>query len=101
MNSTEAPPTVNSVIPSTLIAITEKANPNMSLPFESSVVKKELAHLYVSLEYSFSNLKIHDSPINFSIKLQGDQKVSVHLTITVQSSGAQRLFDHPVYHKGD
>jgi len=28
--------------------------------------------------------------------MQGDQKVSVHLTITVQSSGAQRLFDHPV-----
>jgi hypothetical protein len=29
-------------------------------------------------------------------KQQGDQKSSVHLTITVQSSGAQRLFDHPV-----
>jgi hypothetical protein len=29
-------------------------------------------------------------------KIQGDQKVSVHLTITVQTSGAQRLFDHPV-----
>jgi hypothetical protein len=28
--------------------------------------------------------------------IQGDQKVSVHLMITVQSSGAQRLFDHPV-----
>jgi len=28
--------------------------------------------------------------------LHGDQKVSVHLTITVQSSGAQRLFDHPI-----
>jgi len=27
---------------------------------------------------------------------QGDQKVCVHLTITVQSSSAQRLFDHPV-----
>jgi len=25
-----------------------------------------------------------------------DQKVSVHLTITVQSSGARRIFDHPV-----
>jgi len=25
---------------------------------------------------------------------QGDQKVSVHLMITVQSSGAQRLFDY-------
>jgi len=30
-------------------------------------------------------------------EVQGDQKVSVHLTITVQSSGAQRLFDHSVY----
>jgi len=28
--------------------------------------------------------------------VQGDQKVSVHLMIRVQSSGAQRLFDHPV-----
>jgi len=28
--------------------------------------------------------------------LQGEQKVSVHLTITVQSSGEQRLFDHSV-----
>ena len=29
--------------------------------------------------------------------LRVDQKVSVLLTITVQSSGAKRLFDHPVY----
>jgi hypothetical protein len=29
--------------------------------------------------------------------VEGDQKVSVHLTNTVQSSGAHRLFDHPVY----
>jgi len=28
--------------------------------------------------------------------IQSDQKVSVHLTTTVQLSGAQRLFDHPV-----
>ena len=30
------------------------------------------------------------------LEIQGDQKVFVHLTITVQSSGAQKLFDHPV-----
>ena len=29
--------------------------------------------------------------------IQGDQKVSVHLMITIQSSGAQKLFDHSVY----
>jgi hypothetical protein len=29
--------------------------------------------------------------------IQGDQKVSVHLKITGQKSGEQRLFDHPVY----
>jgi hypothetical protein len=29
--------------------------------------------------------------------IQGDQEVSVHLIITIQSSGAQRLFDHSVY----
>jgi len=28
--------------------------------------------------------------------IHGDQKVSVNLTITVQLSGAHRLFDHPV-----
>jgi len=29
--------------------------------------------------------------------IQGDQKVSVQLIITIKSSGAQRLFDHPVH----
>ena len=29
--------------------------------------------------------------------IQSDQKVSVHVTITVHSTGAQRIFDHPVY----
>ena len=33
----------------------------------------------------------------FSEIIQSDQKVSVHLTITVYSCGAQRLFDHPVF----
>jgi hypothetical protein len=28
--------------------------------------------------------------------IQGDQKVSVHLMITIQKAGVQRLFDHPV-----
>jgi hypothetical protein len=28
--------------------------------------------------------------------MQVDQKVSVHLMITIESSGAQRRFDHPV-----
>jgi len=35
-------------------------------------------------------------PCHLALLIQGDQKVSVHLAITVQSSGAQRLFDHPV-----
>ena len=34
--------------------------------------------------------------IQKNIYIQGDQKVSVHLTITVQSSGAKRLFGRPV-----
>ena len=29
--------------------------------------------------------------------IQGDQKVSVHLVNTIQSSGAHRRFDHPVH----
>jgi len=28
--------------------------------------------------------------------IQGDQNVSVHLMITIQKAGAQRLFDQPV-----
>jgi len=28
--------------------------------------------------------------------IRGDQKVSVHLMITIKLSGAQRLFGHPV-----
>jgi len=31
-----------------------------------------------------------------NVLVQGDQKVSVHLTNRVESSGAQRHFDHPV-----
>jgi hypothetical protein len=31
------------------------------------------------------------------INIQGDQKVSVHLTIVLQSSGVYWLFDHSVY----
>jgi len=34
---------------------------------------------------------------NIRYSTQGDQNVSVHQTITVKSSGAQRHFDHPVY----
>ena len=30
--------------------------------------------------------------------IQGDQKVSVYLTIVLQPSSAQRLFDHYVLH---
>ena len=32
---------------------------------------------------------------NFLFLIQSDQKVSVHLMISVQSSVSQRLFDHP------
>jgi len=34
---------------------------------------------------------------SFFVNIQGDQKVSVHLMITIQSSASQRLFDHPLY----
>ena len=37
--------------------------------------------------------------LSYILIIQSDQKVSVHLTITVQSSGAQRLFDYPVFNK--
>jgi len=35
--------------------------------------------------------------INNCCNIQGDQKVSVQLMITIQKSGAHRLFDRPVY----
>jgi len=34
---------------------------------------------------------------NSGLFVMGDQKVSVHLMITVQRTSAQRFFDHPVY----
>jgi len=34
---------------------------------------------------------------NVSFLIQSDQKASVHLMITIQIAGAQRLFDHHVY----
>jgi hypothetical protein len=37
-----------------------------------------------------------DVPCIFYYFVQGDQKVSVHLMVTIQKSGAQRPFDHPV-----
>jgi hypothetical protein len=44
--------------------------------------------------------KADHSPLVPRLRMHGvirdDQKVSVHLTITLQSSGAERLFDHPV-----
>ena len=51
----------------------------------------------------FLNNKI--SPLQANIqtiiksKIQGDQKVSVHLMTAIQSSGAHRHFDHPAYEK--
>ena len=35
-------------------------------------------------------------PVIIYIYIQGDQKVSVYLMITIKKSGAQRLFDHSV-----
>jgi len=39
------------------------------------------------IEYTYSQIFMYT---------QGDQKVSVHLMITIQKSGALRLFDQPV-----
>jgi len=33
----------------------------------------------------------------YAILIHGDKKVSVHLMTTMQSSGGQRLFDHPLF----
>jgi hypothetical protein len=35
-------------------------------------------------------------PVLQNVKVQGDQKVSVHLMITITIQDAQRLFDHPI-----
>jgi len=47
------------------------------------------------LFYCFVALHIHPSFSYFFI--EGDQKVSVHLMITIQKSVAQRHFDHPIF----
>jgi hypothetical protein len=41
--------------------------------------------------------KVNKLPVLKTLSvIQGDQKVSVRLMITMQTSGARRLFDHPV-----
>jgi len=40
---------------------------------------------------------VKTSSFILEINIQGDQKVSVHLTIAVHSTGTRRLFDHPVF----
>ena len=42
---------------------------------------------------SFTAVRIDKLPLQI---IQCDQKVSVHLMITIQSSGAHRLFDHSI-----
>jgi len=37
-----------------------------------------------------------DQTVQNGWHIQGDQKVSVHLMITIQKAGAQRLFDNPI-----
>ena len=39
----------------------------------------------------------HESFVVGYLEIESDQKVSVPLMILLQSSGAQRLFDHPVF----
>lgn len=40
---------------------------------------------------------ISSSALKLYLLVQGDQKVCLHLTVTIQSSGGQRLFDHPIH----
>jgi len=52
------------------------------------MVKKKITIVFsLTLELKFS--------LSFK-NVQSDQNVSLHLTITVNSTGAQILFDHPV-----
>ena len=49
---------------------------------------------YSCNERDIPSIILYQCTIN--IQIEGDQKVSMHLMITMQSSGAQRLCDHPV-----
>ena len=57
-----------------------------------------LTCLYVCLVHTtvFMNITMYILTSSYTAVILGDQKVSVHLTIAIQSSGAQRLFDNPL-----
>jgi hypothetical protein len=55
-----------------------------------------LRRLKVIRKLSFAG-EISQFSFRYTIEYkQGDQKVSVHLQITIKKSGAKRLFGHPV-----
>jgi len=62
-----------------------------------------LLRIYINCEYSamvvmmFLCYHVKTSSFILEINILSDQKVSVHLTIAVHSTGTQRLFDRPVF----
>ena len=63
----------------------------MPLTVLMNVTSQVILKAYVCLCYK------NDIKTNICFKvIQGDRNVPVQLTITVKSSGAQRVFDHPV-----
>ena len=54
-------------------------------------------HLSCTRLFTFASLTRFGNKSQCPVITQGDQKVSVHLMFVLQSSGAQRLFDHSVY----
>ena len=62
----------------------------------SCILFREISYLRWSISLCIYP-KLHVTKTHRRHIIQGGQKVSVNLMITVQSSGAQRLFDHYVY----
>jgi len=86
---------------------------NQNIIFNTTTNKTQILH-YIILQLKFENfkkfrlLKNHSPGENIyksntknmnhiTTIIQGDQKVSVHLMLTILSSGVQRIFDHPVH----
>jgi hypothetical protein len=65
---------------------------------ETSAERNYLSQIFCLNTAVALKLQATDYKVSLHFITQGDQKVSVNLTITVQSSGPQRRYDHPVQH---
>jgi hypothetical protein len=71
---------------------------NKYFVLETSAERNYLSQIFCLNTAVALKLQATDYKVTLHFIIQGNQKVSVNLTITVQTSGPQRRYDHPVQH---